>query len=541
MRLLNYLLERNIYNLDTIDQFIVDLSQTVNNPNVVKWLKSNLKNYLINKYDNVQLLTQLPKNAPLWAKKSTELYQITITREFKDKIHHVVDYLRTLPGDISRISVLDAISKSEEWTRQLIKKASSDEDSSDVKLIKKYPNGMFWVRLLTKQALEREGKLMGHCVGGYCDYVISEQIIIYSLRDTSNNPHVTIEQRENIIYQIKGRGNKEVVPKYHKYVIDFINSGNYDEVRDTHNINMIFIDSKLYTYDNLPKVVKGDLNLSNTPIEELPDNVSIGGDLYLYFGKIRKIGKNLVVKGNCNLSYTPIEEIPDNVNIGGNLDLYDSKIKKIGKNLVVNGNCNLSHTPIEEIQDNVNIGGNLYLYDSKIKKIDKNLVVKGDCNLSHTPIEELPDNVNIGGNLNLSYSNIKKIGKNLVVKGNCDLPHTPIEELPDNASIGSNLNLSYSNIKKIGKNLVVKGNCDLPHTPIEELPDNVNIGGNLYLYDSKIKKIGKNLVVKGNCHLSHTPIEELPDNVSIGGNLYITKNQYETFKKYENKYKIITL
>jgi acetyltransferase-like isoleucine patch superfamily enzyme len=539
MRLLNYLLERNIYNLDTIDQFIVDLSQTVNNPNVVKWLKSNLKNYLINKYDNVQLVTQLPKNAPLWAKKSTELYQITITREFKDKIHHVVDYLRTLPGDISRISVLDAISKSEEWTRQLIKKASSDEDSSDVKLIKKYPNGMFWVRLLTKQALEREGKLMGHCVGGYCDYVISEQIIIYSLRDTSNNPHVTIEQRENTIYQIKGHSNKEVVPKYHKYVIDFINSGNYDEVRDTLNINMIFIDSKLYTYDNLPKVVKGDLDLSYAPIKELPDNVSIGGDLNLFYSKIKKIGKNLVVNGYCDLRYTPIEELPDNVSIGGDLNLSYSKIKKIGKNLVVNGYCDLRYTPIEELPDNVSIGGDLNLYFSKIRKIGKNLVVKGNCYLSYTPIEELLDNVNIGGNLYLYGSGIKKIGKNLIIKGNCDLSYAPIEEIQDDVSIGSNLDLSYSKIRKIGKNLIVKSYCDLSYTPIEELPDDVSIGSDLNLSYSKIRKIGKNLVVKGNCHLSDTPIEELPDNVSIGGDLYITKNQYEAFKKYENKYKIV--
>ena len=103
------------------------------------------------------------------------------------------------------------------------------------------------------------------------------------------------------------------------------------------------------------------------------------------------------------------------------------------------------------------------------------------------------------------------------------------------------MNLYNSKIKKIGKNLVIKRYCDLSNTPIEELPNNVSIGGDLNLYDSKIKKIGKNLVVKGNCNLSYTPIEELPDDVSIGGNLYITKNQYEAFKKYENKYKIVIL
>jgi hypothetical protein len=32
-----------------------------------------------------------------------------------------------------------------------------------------------------------------------------------------------------------------------------------------------------------------------------------------------KTGKNLVVKGNYDLRSTPIEELPDNMTIGGNL------------------------------------------------------------------------------------------------------------------------------------------------------------------------------------------------------------------------------
>ena len=212
-----------------------------------------------------------------------------------------------------------------------------------------------------------------------------------------------------------------------------------------------------------------------------------------------KLVSSMVINDDLDLSFSDITEVPDNITINGNLDLYNSKIRKIGKNLVVKGNCYLSYTPIEELLDNVNIGGNLYLYGSGIKKIGKNLIIKGNCDLSYAPIEEIQDDVSIGSNLDLSYSKIRKIGKNLIVKSYCDLSYTTIEELPDDVSIGSDLNLSYS----------------------------------------KIRKIGKNLVVKGNCHLSDTPIEELPDNVSIGGDLYITKNQYEAFKKYENKYKIV--
>ena len=46
-----------------------------------------------------------------------------------------------------------------------------------------------------EQALKYEGELMGHCVGGYCDDVISGNTKIYSLRDAKGEPHVTIETK----------------------------------------------------------------------------------------------------------------------------------------------------------------------------------------------------------------------------------------------------------------------------------------------------------------------------------------------------------
>jgi hypothetical protein len=44
-----------------------------------------------------------------------------------------------------------------------------------------------------QQALRFEGDTMGHCVGGYCDDVMSGRSRIYSLRDAKGQPHVTVE------------------------------------------------------------------------------------------------------------------------------------------------------------------------------------------------------------------------------------------------------------------------------------------------------------------------------------------------------------
>ncbi|WP_353889043.1 PcfJ domain-containing protein [uncultured Flavobacterium sp.] len=55
------------------------------------------------------------------------------------------------------------------------------------------------VTLKSESSYIREGKLMSHCVGSY----YGRDKIIYSLRDSKNNPHCTIEHGQ----QIKGKGN----------------------------------------------------------------------------------------------------------------------------------------------------------------------------------------------------------------------------------------------------------------------------------------------------------------------------------------------
>jgi len=46
-----------------------------------------------------------------------------------------------------------------------------------------------------RAGLGAEGDAMGHCVGGYCDDVLTRGTKIYSLRDAKGKPHVTIEVR----------------------------------------------------------------------------------------------------------------------------------------------------------------------------------------------------------------------------------------------------------------------------------------------------------------------------------------------------------
>jgi len=84
---------------------------------------------------------------------------------------------------------------------------------------------------LSKQ-LKYEGDTMGHCVGGYCDEVMSGNSRIFSLRDAKGEPHVTIEtapflrqgsgEDGAVLIQAKGKQNRVPKSEYMPFVKDFI-------------------------------------------------------------------------------------------------------------------------------------------------------------------------------------------------------------------------------------------------------------------------------------------------------------------------------
>jgi hypothetical protein len=105
--------------------------------------------------------------------------------------------------------------------------------------------------------------------------------------------------------------------------------------------------------------MKGDLNLSNTPITSLPDNLT-------------------KVEGNLNLSKTLITSLPSN-------------LTKVG------GELYLENTPITSLPDNLTVGYGLHLSNTPIASLPSNLTVEGDLDLSNTKITSLPNNLRIGG------------------------------------------------------------------------------------------------------------------------------------------------
>ena len=111
----------------------------------------------------------------------------------------------------------------------------------------------------------------------------------------------------------------------------------------------------------------GNLELINTPITKLPNDLYVGGSLGLNdCVKLTKLPNDLYVGGNLFLSDTNIEELPNNLYVGRNLNLNNSSIKKLPNDLYVKGILFLVGTSIEDIPNNLYVGINLFIYNTPL-------------------------------------------------------------------------------------------------------------------------------------------------------------------------------
>jgi ankyrin repeat protein len=275
--------ERNVANVWEIDEYVKQFTAQAQFPEINKWLQSNLRKFLINDYPEADQVTKLPdptsRDYQAWMdaalQRGEEIFIVDVngveSEDFTEKVTHVVDYfnymlehpdtiLRDLKvNDLTRISVPEAIKKSEQWTSWLINQskaggAAETVDEPGTTTIKVYGNGYRWVEVTSEDALNREGSQMGHCVGSYASQVEAKQCIIYSLRDEKNEPHVTIEVRGRDVNQIKGKGNQAVVERYHDYVISFLRQGKKEgwisNVRELGNVGGVFYNGEIMKRDD---------------------------------------------------------------------------------------------------------------------------------------------------------------------------------------------------------------------------------------------------------------------------------------------------
>lgn len=141
--------------------------------------------------------------------------------------------LRIEKVDLSKLTLKDAVEKSETWHKEL--KASGTVLNEDGIVIMTFDDGYYWIDLETNYCKD-EANAMGHCASTDSDTLLSLRI--------KQSPHVTVAFDYNnghyggTIHQMKGRNNKKPVEKYHKYIMELLKLPNVGEwVTIPENVN----------------------------------------------------------------------------------------------------------------------------------------------------------------------------------------------------------------------------------------------------------------------------------------------------------------
>jgi hypothetical protein len=159
----------------------------------------------------------------------TTKYNVWLAKESKkdpnvlsiEKIRYIVDWAQIERPDILRFSFEEAFTKSDDWHKSLKQnfKNINKQNLVESRIVYKCSDQEHFFLKLKPDDLMLEGELMGNCVGGfsYINRLKRKEIIILSLRDKDNLPHVTIEICNKTGREIQTRGKCNEVPKK-KYI-----------------------------------------------------------------------------------------------------------------------------------------------------------------------------------------------------------------------------------------------------------------------------------------------------------------------------------
>jgi RNA polymerase sigma factor (sigma-70 family) len=239
----------------------------------------------------------IPKNVD---KPIFDLYNGSDLMSYLD---HVGDYILTeVPKDkLPQYDLVRAVKETVAWDKANLAKAAKARVKSmeGMPVYKEYPDGSKWVQLTKPGEFAQESDVMGHSVRGYephgkgqgdydydglhdpyavikphedwipesgnqgnkhygvgtggWDAIKDGSAKVYSLRGPDGQSHVTIEVETSVpvskghvtklvkpnITQIKGKGNAAPAAKYLPMVQDFVKSGEWAEVGDLQNAQMI--------------------------------------------------------------------------------------------------------------------------------------------------------------------------------------------------------------------------------------------------------------------------------------------------------------
>ena len=420
------------------------------------------------------LIEDFPSFALSWAEKRlTQHLARTANRPSQDEVRSLGDWLSSLPTNrpkmvdkLHKLTWAQAMEAQARWhdemARRAEKRTSFGGAPDDVETVLDLGDGWRWVRVTTPEGLDFEGEAMGHCVGGYS----YDEETVYSLRGPDGMPHCTVQYDpdDKVVEQVKGRGNKEVVPRHHAAVRAFVDHLSPTDVRDAPLFGHVFLKAKGWPRARL------------VPLEEFGtmDGLTVKGNLYLYgCTSLVSLPDGLTFDGNLDLSgCSSLVSLPDGLTVGGRLILNGcTSLVSLPDGLSVGGFLSLTGcASLVSLPDGLTVGGHLYLDDcASIVSLPDGLTVGGHLNLYDcTSLVSLPDGLTVGGFLDLSgCTSLASLPDGLTVGGFLDLSGcTSLASLPDGLTVGGHLYLN---------------GC----TSLVSLPNGLTVGGRILGYSPR--------------------------------------------------------
>lgn len=253
----------NVLNVDVIERELKRYAARTFHPAASNWVLSVPRNYILSKLPEKDVIANFKE---VTLKKTKELGFITMDettlpewalravrnddklmwfdpiqvrrRELWNILDVIVIWLNNWKPDDTRLRRIDRISfpvatdAAVLWYKDVSANIWNYVTDKPV-VIKEY--GSFkWVKLVTSLQFEREGKLMGHCVGNgsyFMRWRTSSANEYYSLRDRHNKPHVTMEVhfdgghplvRKGAVMQCKGNSNSKPSREYQPHIRRFV-------------------------------------------------------------------------------------------------------------------------------------------------------------------------------------------------------------------------------------------------------------------------------------------------------------------------------
>jgi hypothetical protein len=311
----------NIINPKAISDYLNGFAAGRKNPEVLKaYLLLALEKPLRKDKRHLVPLKRLPEQMPEWLtaqQNAAAFHDFAPSEDLNRKVSHIRDWIEASlhrrepwlehvdaqgrPLKLLKLGSLEQAlheaDKDGEKQRQKHKLAVPSDSSfeyeilhRDIHIVHTFDNGYKIVQILTKVGAARESYLMQHCIadGAYDDDFPDKNpaplYAFYSLRDSGNNPHATLEvdTQTQYVRQCVGKQNIAPISKYAPYLLDFMKAFQLI-YENTSWMGWIFHDGHTYPIEALPEgyTYTGTLDIRPYVDFKCPKNLTVSGVLVM--------------------------------------------------------------------------------------------------------------------------------------------------------------------------------------------------------------------------------------------------------------------